>query len=294
MEHSSQSQLSLRVPSRNKHSRAFSSSNLRSNSQNLGFESKIISDRNIRSNQNKQLNSKLVQFTQERQGDQKPRQLLLPIFFNKESSKETIAQKFIPPKPKKNLSAVLEDLRLKKPRKDSKSPNSTLEVQSQNISRDNYYIEESFTESVVYCGEEEAQTMSMNKTFKKPSMPMEFQEETRCGQVTTTAGSGFEGTDQIPKSFAWEDEFEFELGIRASGKLQMVPEFGEFPTMAFCPTCNKEVVTSVKAEKDKGEGKLRNLEWLVCYCTPTWLYRHQNLVHLCSFCSSVLSRQRFK
>lgn len=307
-----------------------------------GFSSSIIKDLCSDSLEMPRPHSKLLQFTQKKPGESRPRQILLPVFFHSKTPPKE--RELSVPSGLSNINSILENLReSSRPRsniKNSKSthkktvsfneeennekiifdPDSVVlgeEEKKQQFSADSLEVEESKGSgsmattatapnsiaeprinerlSTVFTSSE---SFTNKRKLAECSVHIEklIPEEEKRGVYTTTAATVttqglHDNCEETPNFFTERELFEYEQEVKASGALHsLVPEFGDFPTVAYCTECSKEVVTKVCLEKDSTRTSFSKLEFVFCCCLPTWLHKHKALVHRCSFCNAEIAQ----
>lgn len=111
--------------------------------------------------------------------------------------------------------------------------------------------------------------------------------------ITTQAGTvstmGNIENEEIPEFFYEREVFEYEKEAKSSGVFGAVADFNEFPTIAWCQKCNKEVVTVVKPELQAAKGFFKKIDAMLCCCSTFWL-KNQVLVHFCLGCNVEIAR----
>lgn len=110
--------------------------------------------------------------------------------------------------------------------------------------------------------------------------------ELKSHSIATTSNSVSESRFEAPA----EDKhgFKYEETIKAA---LTVPEFDEFPAVAFCSICRREIVTVVTLEKVRiRKGFMSDVRWTLCWCLPACFYNERELIHRCSLCGREIAR----
>ena len=131
-----------------------------------------------------------------------------------------------------------------------------------------------------------AQPCNKNVTFSETESKNQHKNTTeiKSHSIATTTNSVTESRiEQIEEN---KLDFRYEEEIRSSLALS---DIDEYPTVAYCSTCRREIVTRVDLEKVKSEG-FSKVYWVMCWCLPACLYNDTNLVHRCSLCNNEIAR----
>ena len=113
----------------------------------------------------------------------------------------------------------------------------------------------------------------------------ENKPESKSHSIATTTNSITESRIDPPVEEI-KSQFNFEEEIRSS-----LSDIDEYPTIAYCNNCSKEIVTAVFLEKVRVEKDFFNsLAWAFCKCLPACLFKDTNLVHRCSICNEEIAR----
>lgn len=250
--------------------------------------------------------SKLIEYTEVREGEDKPRQVFMPVFFRTTRSPSHQRQGSLNPVlngKKSNLSEILLSLREKpKPKSSLKNPEGSKKQKTVSFcSLLEMSSPEALTNSVIYLGEktekeicEDSLEQDSNKSeFTTTANSLNNEHiENKPEKIPDTATSTQQNLElreeseeepQSPISFEEAPRFPFEEEVRSSMGNREI-EFNEFSTVAFCEKCDKEIVTAVSFEKVKGEGCGSMTEWILCWALPACMYRKKKLIHKCPNC----------
>lgn len=240
--------------------------------------------------------SRLIEFTQLRDGDEKPRQIMMPLFFRAKSSPTHQRQGSLKPilKPKKsNITEILLNLREKPEPKSSLKKSETKKQKTVSFcSQIELSSPDTFQNSVVFIGDDEVFEDSLEKCIGKSglaTMANSILHEPWCKiekfpETTTSTLQNLEINDETDVAFEPSKKFLYEEEVRISLSNKEV-EFNEFSTVAYCKNCEKEIVTAVSFEKVKGESCADVTEWILCWVFPACMYKNKKIVHKCPACA---------
>ena len=111
--------------------------------------------------------------------------------------------------------------------------------------------------------------------------------ENKTHSIATTTNSVTESRLEQPIEEN-KHEFKYEEDIKSS---LAISDIDEYPIVAYCTNCHREIVTSVVLEKiRKNTNFISNAHWFLCLCLPACLFSNTNLVHRCSICSNEIAR----
>ena len=131
------------------------------------------------------------------------------------------------------------------------------------------------------------QTGQKNVKFSEEAKISERKPEIKSHSISTTTNSVTESRIEPPIE-EFKRGFRYEEEVRSS---LAVSDVDEYPTVAYCSNCRREIVTVVNLEKIReSRNILGSLHWYMCWCLPACMYNNTNLVHRCSFCNNEIMR----
>lgn len=239
--------------------------------------------------------SRLIEFSQMVDGEDKPRQVMMPLFFhakNSPSHQRHTSLKQIN-KAKQTISEILENIRDRpQPKSSLKTGESSKKSKTVSFcSQIELSSPDTLQNSVIHLPYDEILEDSLENIGKSTgatSANSIFPDKLdgKVPETTTSTQQNVEFHDESEEShliLVASKEFPFEEEVRTSLALRE-EEFNEFSTVAYCKSCNKEIVTTVTYEKIKGQGCSEVTEWLLCWVFPACMYKNKRIVHKCPIC----------
>ena len=245
--------------------------------------------------------SKLIEFTQIIDGEDTPRHIIMPLFFNSKQSPSHQRQaslKHINRSKPNTITDLLQNLREKpKPKSSLKHSDSGKKQKTVSFcSQLELSSPDTLANSVIYVGnpgELEDSLEKIEKSVGATTANSDLHEHwkhviEKAAETATSTLQNAELHDENEIIFENPKEFHFEQEVRSSLANKEI-EFNEFSTVAFCGKCEKEIVTAVSYEKIKGQGCVDVTEWILCWVFPACMYTNKKLVHKCPLCNSSIS-----
>ena len=246
--------------------------------------------------------SRLIEFTQIRDGEDKPRQVIMPLFFhNKDVNKHQRQASLKPVNTEKEspISKILMNFREKpQPRSSLKKTENLKKPKTVSFcSQIDLSSPESVLDSVIFIGEEKREDSFQENSGKSGlattanTIIQENWEKKseKAPETTSSTQQNIEIHDDNEIIFELNKSFPYEEEVRTS-IIKREEEFNEFSTIAYCKVCQREIVTAVSFEKVKGQGCVDVTQWILCWILPACMYKNKKLVHKCPFCADEIAK----